>query len=563
MALRGCPRLLRIGAFIDPAPALAKQAVAAPDPAAVPSGDLAEEAGSRAADGHELLLPAARAARDAAFAARCDEVEAAHRAAAVATPAAAAELLAHGSVELGLDMFEHMDARGRLAPPDYAAVLRALACPAVWEHHYSWEHDAMGACKRLGEFRGEERARESLHVFDRLLAALRRRRESAQQPAEAPLSDPDDGPAAPQVSAAAGVTLADMARDDQEYAVLVGAWNAVLNVHCTAGYANCLRVPDELYDLMFARKPQIQPTLATYLAVMRALGLATRMEECESVWGWLLTEHSERLCTEAWVTVMECMLEAERWLGVEALFAELADRGWPHLNSRAFDVLCLSIHRYAHSAKGTIPASEEKKLIFFPTWMRQHGVNEADLAVPNQRRVRDAVARWTHRRGLAKTTEWMLDAKRREYEAWNEGQRWRHIKEDDVNTSLIEAGVRRMRGDEIKERMRLDVQAGGGRGTIFPPPAFAASTRYDSLLHVRKEHIAWEQEGLAKDVFPAAPPPADAASAAEAAQQELQRRQRDARRLVTRGGGARARDSPWAQQPPRRAQGQRQQAAAA
>eukprot|EP01063_Lacrimia_lanifica_P031334 TRINITY_DN5138_c2_g1_i1.p1 TRINITY_DN5138_c2_g1~~TRINITY_DN5138_c2_g1_i1.p1 ORF type:complete len:500 (+),score=164.63 TRINITY_DN5138_c2_g1_i1:91-1590(+) len=489
--LRRCAPLLRIGAHMDPRAAGFGTNI--PVDIVTGSGLQFEHgfASSRPTDAQRLVYQ--RQAAAAARGAVRDRLTAPNDAGVVeASPERAAALLRAGHVCEGMAMVAAFDA---LAPADLVKLIDALAVPDMVAALYiEADHNMFEAYKRAGSHRGTQRVREAEHLFERLQTA------------------------------AAGDALADVDAAD-----LRQGFNGLLRVYLTAGYEHVLRIPDELYDRMFFEG--IQPSAQTYNAVLAALGMATRVDEAEALWRWL-DGHRAALPYATSLTMMNVYAEAERFLDVSRLFHDIVLRSAPKPDAAAFDVLVRSIYQHSRHQGGAVPASEEKKLVFIPTYARQCGVHLADLAAKHQGLIDNALERWTYRRGLDKTVQPMFDQKAYEYRAWNEGQRWTHIKEDEVNTSMMEAGIRKMRGHGIDERMRLDVQKGGGRGVIYPPESHYAVTRYDGAAREKRRSVVWENLGVAQGMLgktPSAPAHAEVAKAVQFA--------RKASTVDRKGGG--------------------------
>ncbi|KAJ9455963.1 hypothetical protein DIPPA_33653 [Diplonema papillatum] len=459
-----CTRVaLRIGTHVDPSYAGFGLEYSVPLKV-VGSPDLESEAGFRSSK-REASQRKADAA--SAFRQRREDVVRKVKGDGVATVANAELLFSHGSVDTGVSMLEFIEKRrkGGIPTPALPRLIHALSAPVQLAHYYSIEGNNMPeAYKQLGSFRGHERAREAEFLNDILHARLAK----------------TDAPSTTRNQLAAA------------------GFNGLLDVYCTGGYDACLQVPDRLYDKMFF--DGVQPTMATYRAVIRALGLTTRMAECEAVWAWLKDTQGERLNLSLFATVLDAYCEAERHRDVELLFDELILRGRPRPDAACFDTLIRSIHGHSRHYGGAIPAAVEKSLIFVPTMLRRCGVASCDIHPDNLALVDAAVERWTYRRGLDKTYKHVIEEREREYNAWNEGQRWKHIGEDEVNTSMIEAAVRRFRGDGINERMRLDVQKGGGRGVIYPPQAVRSVTRYDNVGQEERRLVLWDKIGVASSM---------------------------------------------------------------
>ena len=372
-----------------------------------------------------------------------------------ATLANAVRLLDHGHISEGTDMAAFLDrtAPGGLSPEDVASVLAALSVPALQRHfHEASDHDPSAALKEAGSIKGTQRVAEAEHLFGLLKTKVQWGRRTEALEATDPATD----------------------------ALVSKAYGSVLGVYASSGYDAALQVPDYLYDRMFFEK--IRPTVRMYNTTLAALGVTTRMKECDALWSWLSTSSGLALPLSSYAVRMAALLEAERFVDVERLYGDVGLSA--HLpDSQILDLLALGIYRHSRHSGGAIPAAEEKKLIFLPTHARKAGVPLTDLSLATQTRVAAALERWTYRRGLEKTVHEVFDKKAHEYQAWNEGQRYAHIAEDEVNTSMIESAVRLMRGDQVEERMRLDVQKGGGRGVIYPPKLHSDVTRYAPPPH--------------------------------------------------------------------------------
>ena len=369
----------------------------------------------------------------------------------------AAKLISVGGVDTGLNMFEFLDKKTPANGKQLNLMIESLSIPKLVEQ---WRSLSEGfkpeALKRAGSHRGHQRSREADYFLSLLLK---------------------------RTSKSFDETLRTT------------AFNNVLAVYCSCGYEAVNEVADRLYDQLFEQK--IQPNAITYSHILTGLGLTNRMNEFDSLWSWLSSTGTGRLPI-IYSAVIDGYLESERYLDVHQTISDMK------INSvipSADDVnsVVLAIWKHSRSSGGTIPASEEKRLIFIPSLARESGVHFSDIAEINQQRVEEAIKRWTYRRGLSKTTIPMLDDKKHEYESWCEGQRWKHLGEDDINTSIIESGIRKMRGDEIDQRMRLDVERGGGRGVIYPPKPEKAVTRFDAVSEI-KDQILWDRTGVSSSL---------------------------------------------------------------
>eukprot|EP01060_Flectonema_neradi_P005898 TRINITY_DN13956_c0_g1_i1.p1 TRINITY_DN13956_c0_g1~~TRINITY_DN13956_c0_g1_i1.p1 ORF type:complete len:489 (+),score=76.16 TRINITY_DN13956_c0_g1_i1:168-1634(+) len=395
------------------------------------------------------------------------------------------ELISVGGIDQGLDMFEFLNKRNPANGKELSAIIKSLSIPTLVSQ---WRELSEGfnldALKRAGSHRGHQRTREADHLISLLFQR----------------------------------TSGDLDSD-----LRLQGFNNLLSVYNSSGYTAVNEVPDRLYDEMFTQ--ELQPNATTYAHLITALGLTTRMEELDALWSWLQGPGVSGRLPILYSAVIDAYIEAERYLDVHSTFSYMKVNNILPTSSD-INSLVLAIWRHSRSAGGTIPAAEEKRLIFITQLARQSGVHMSDIAKVNQNRVQNAVKRWTYRRGLSKTTRPMLDDKKHEYEAWCEGQRWKHLGEDDMNTSIIESAIRKMRGDDIDQRMRLDVERGGGRGVIYPPKPERAVTRYDKLGD-SKQHILWDRSGVSSSLHGTAyVPPSDA---------EFSRRLQHSRRI--QGGG--------------------------
>ena len=350
----------------------------------------------------------------------------------------ATALISHGHVSEGVEMVDYLLTASltSVTPADILSVLHSLTLPAVCKHFYTAsDHKLLEAYKLLGNIKATQRTREADHFF--------------------------------------GV-LKKLKIEDSDLQV---GYQHLMQVYLTSGYDSCLQVPDVLYDRMFVE--HIAPTFATYNAVLMALGAANRMGEFDALWSWLRYSSGSTPPLSSYKAALRSFLEAERFIEVEKLYFDMKSEESGVLpDAECLDLLISSYYEHSRHVGGTVHAAEEKKLIFIKTYARQTGVLFEDLSQRNKGLVEAALKRWTHKRGLDKTVREMMDRKKAEYEAWNEGQRWTHIIQDEINTSMIESGVRKMRGGQIDERMRLDVQKGGGRGVIYPPAPVKSVTRF-------------------------------------------------------------------------------------
>eukprot|EP01061_Rhynchopus_euleeides_P007639 TRINITY_DN16707_c0_g1_i1.p1 TRINITY_DN16707_c0_g1~~TRINITY_DN16707_c0_g1_i1.p1 ORF type:complete len:503 (+),score=168.64 TRINITY_DN16707_c0_g1_i1:45-1553(+) len=478
--LRHSRGLLRIGAHIDPSYAGFGQETVSIK--VVTGSGLTSEAGFKSSNDTDRQREARlRLAFEAQQEAVLKEITQ-HPGGVQASIDNACKLISHGHISQGIDMVEFLAkatrTSGGIPLEGLLRVMDSLAMPDVQQHIFRDVVDCnrMEMLKRLGNLSSMQRTREAEQLYTVIKRSI------------------DGGDLGTQRG------------------VLQKAFARLMTVHLGAGYEAALGVPDHLYDRMHFE--DVQPNVRIYNTTLMALGLTTRMAECDSLWSWLRFSSGVRLPLSSFRAMLSCYAEAERFVDVERLFFDMrSEEVLP--DAESLDTLARSYYNFSRHAGGTLPAVEEKKLIFIPTYARQCGVHLQDLSPKNQQLISAAIERWTYKRGLEKTVRHVLDSKKHEYEAWCEGQRWQHISQDELNTSMIEAGIRKLRGDQIDERMRLDVQKGGGRGVIYPPATMSPVTRYDGHFGEEKKTIAWDRIGSASSLTggrPVVPPTAEAVS---------------------------------------------------